>query len=303
MIEVRQLTKRFGPITAVDDVSFSVGKGEVLGFLGPNGAGKSTTIRMIAGFLPQTAGTILINGQDINENSIVSKSLIGYMPESTPLYKDMTAKEYLEFIAEIHGVADVRQRVEEVIRIANLDAISNQLIETISKGYRSRLNFAASIIHDPPILLLDEPTDGLDPNQKNEIRKIITSLSRDKAIVVSTHILEEVEAMCSRVIIISEGSVVLDGPPSELRAKTDNNHKVVVSLNSDDKERAEQSLAAVLTRLGAPADGFERFRVETDEALAAVSRRLGEAGIAFEEIFYFDAPLDEAFSRLTRTNE
>ncbi len=303
MIEVVNLTKQFGPITAVDKVSFSVRKGEVLGFLGPNGAGKSTTLRMIAGFLPPTSGKVLIDGKDFLQDPIAAKSMIGYMPETTPLYKEMTAKEYLCFIADVHGITSSEKRIREIIKIANLEAITSQLIETISKGYRSRLNFAAAIIHDPRILLLDEPTDGLDPNQKNEIRGLIKSLSRQKAIVVSTHILEEVEAMCSRVIIISEGHLVHDGTPQSLREYSETNNRVVVSLKSGEKERVENVLSADLFHLGTGKGGFERFRIESDCDLDNVNAKLSQADIAYNEIFYYEAPLDEAFSKMTITKE
>jgi ABC-type multidrug transport system ATPase subunit len=216
---------------------------------------------------------------------------------------EMTAKEYLCFIAEVHGITEIEKKVREVIEISNLGAITNQLIETISKGYRSRLSFAAAIIHDPPILLLDEPTDGLDPNQKNEIRELIKSLSRGKAIVVSTHILEEVEAMCNRVIIISEGSIVHDGTPQTLRAYSDSDKRIVVCIQSQDKGKAEDALSSGLFSLGIMQEGFERFRVEKGEDLKTVNSRLSRADISFEEIFYYDAPLDEAFRKMTRTKE
>jgi ABC-2 type transport system ATP-binding protein len=303
MIEVVNLTKWFGPIKAVDNVGFKVQKGEVLGFLGPNGAGKSTTIRTIAGLLPPTKGTVLIAGKNFSDDPIGSKSKIGYMPESTPLYKEMTALEYLSFVAEIHGLSDIDKRVCEVIDIANLKSITNQLIETISKGYRSRLSFAAAIIHDPPILLLDEPTDGLDPNQKKEIRRLIKSLSREKAIIVSTHILEEVEAMCTRVIIISEGALVLDGTPEDLRNNSENTDKVVVCLRSEDKGNAQEVLSTDLISLGVRKEGFERFRLAGTSDLKAVNQKLDQANIHCEEIFYFDPPLEEAFGNITRTKE
>lgn len=303
MIDVCSVSKKFGPITAVNDVSFSVRKGEVLGFLGPNGAGKSTTIRIIAGYIQPTSGTVMIDGQNITSDPIAAKRRIGYMPETTPLYKEMTAREYLLFVAEVHGMPLREQRVQEIIQLANLETIKNQLVETISKGYRSRLNFAAAILHNPEILLLDEPTDGLDPNQKNEIRGLIKSLSKDKAIIVSTHILEEVEAMCDRVIIISEGHLVLDGSPSELRSNTASNNRVVVCIKTDQRKKAAGALETELFSLGARTDGFERFRVENSESIGAVTEKLGRADVACEEIFYYDAPLDEAFGHLTVTKE
>lgn len=303
MIEVADLTKRFGPITAVDNVNFKVRKGEVLGFLGPNGAGKSTTIRIIAGYLAPTRGRVIIDGKDLSADPITAKSKIGYMPERTPLYKEMTAKEYLYFIAQIHGLPNIAKKVQEIIEITNLEAITNQLVETISKGYRSRLNFAAAIIHDPPILLLDEPTEGLDPNQKTEIRRLIKSLSREKAIVVSSHILEEVGAMCTRVIIISEGRLVLDGTPDDLRNNSESNNKVVVSIKPEDRQRAEEVLSTQLIPLGSGINGYERFRVEKQDNLPSVNTSLSQAEITYEEIFYYDAPLEEAFSKMTRTKE
>jgi len=303
MITVAGLTKQFGPITAVNDVTFTVAAGEVLGFLGPNGAGKSTTLRMLAGYLHPNAGTIIIDAINIADDPIAVKKKIGYMPETTPLYREMTAREYLCFIAEAHGLRDPHTRVQEVIETANLGAIRHQLIGTISKGYRSRLNFAAAIIHDPPVLLLDEPTDGLDPNQKNEIRKLIRKLSRDKAIIVSTHILEEVEAMCSRIIIISEGRLVLDGTANDLRQSAGNKRAAILAIQAQDRPAVEKLLGCTLVSLSAGVGGFERFRLNTHERPAHLSARLAAAGIACEESCYYDAPLDDAFRHLTRTKE
>ncbi len=303
MITVEGLTKQFGPISAVNDVAFTVATGEVLGFLGPNGAGKSTTLRMLAGYLPPSAGTITIDGKNIADDPITVKKKIGYMPETTPLYREMTAREYLSFIAEAHGLSDVRRRVQEVIETANLGAIQHQLTGTISKGYRSRLTFAAAIIHNPPVLLLDEPTDGLDPNQKNEIRKLIKNLSRNKAIIVSTHILEEVEAMCSRIIIISEGKLVLDGTTNDLRQNSARNRAAVLTIQAQDRPAVEKLLGCTLVSLNAGLEGFERFRLNTNERPMSLSARLSIAGIACEESCYYDAPLDDAFRHLTRTKE
>jgi ABC-2 type transport system ATP-binding protein len=303
MITVAGLTKKFGPITAVNDIAFTVATGEVLGFLGPNGAGKSTTLRMLAGYLQPSAGAITIDGINIADDPIAVKKKIGYMPETTPLYREMTAREYLSFIAEAHGLDDTHARVQEVIETANLSAIRHQLIGTISKGYRSRLNFAAAIIHDPPVLLLDEPTDGLDPNQKNEIRKLIKTLSRKKAIIVSTHILEEVEAMCARIIIISEGRLVLDGTTDDLRRSATHKRSAILTIRSQDRLAAENLLGYKLVSLNTSIDGFERFRLNTDERPASLSARLAAEGITCEESCYCDAPLDDAFRHLTRTKE
>ncbi|TVR52490.1 MAG: ATP-binding cassette domain-containing protein [Puniceicoccaceae bacterium] len=220
MVEIDQLSKRFGNLLAVDRVSFSVRRGEILGFLGPNGAGKSTTMKMVTGFLRPTAGTARIGGHDILEEPLAAKSRIGYLPESSPSYQEMTVGEFLGFIAECRRLGDRAARgraVERVLDLCSLREVRHQPIETLSKGYRQRVGFAQAVIHDPPVLILDEPTDGLDPNQKHEVRSIITGMAKDKAVILSTHILEEVDALCTRVIIIARGKVVVDETPAELR--------------------------------------------------------------------------------------
>jgi ABC-2 type transport system ATP-binding protein len=219
MLEVKNLKKNFGDFAAVKGVSFTVGEGEVLGFLGPNGAGKSTTMRMITGFLPPTAGTAVIDGHDIISDPIAAKAALGYLPEAAPSYKAMTVKEYLAFIAEVRGMRDVAAAVADVIVKAKLEPVAGQTIETLSKGYRQRTAFAAAIIHDPKVLIMDEPTDGLDPNQKFTVRQMIKDMAaQGKAIIISTHILEEVDAVCSKVVVISGGDKKFDGTPAELKA-------------------------------------------------------------------------------------
>ena len=207
MLKVKDLKKRFGDFEAVKGISFDVAEGEVLGFLGPNGAGKSTTMRMITGFLPPTSGTAEIDGHDITSDAIAAKSALGYLPEAAPSYRAMTVGDYLKFIAEIRGCADVKKSVADAIAKAQLGKRANQTIETLSKGYRQRTAFAAAIINDPKVLIMDEPTDGLDPNQKFEVRKMIRYMAEGekKAVVISTHILEEVDAVCTHVVIISDG--------------------------------------------------------------------------------------------------
>ena len=207
MLEVKNLKKRFGDFEAVKGVSFSVAGGEVLGFLGPNGAGKSTTMRMITGFLPPTAGTAVIDGHDISSDPIAAKSALGYLPESAPSYRAMKVGDYLAFIAEIRGCADIKAAVAGAIEKAKLGPRAHQTIETLSKGYRQRTAFAAAIINDPKVLIMDEPTDGLDPNQKFEVRKMIRKMAEEegKAVVISTHILEEVDAVCTHAVIIADG--------------------------------------------------------------------------------------------------
>src|SRR5882757_6093337 len=223
MIKVQNLVKLFGAKRAVDNISFSVERGEVLGFLGPNGAGKSTTMRMITGFIPPSGGTISVGGFDMLENPIPAKQLIGYLPENAPAYTDMTVYGFLSFAAEIRGLrGDARKNaVNRAVEMCFLEAVLHQSVDTLSKGFRHRTCFAQSIIHDPDVLILDEPTDGLDPNQKHEIRTLIRKMGEKKAIIFSTHILEEVDAACSRAIIIDRGKIVANGTPSQLRQKSE----------------------------------------------------------------------------------
>src|SRR5262245_42971243 len=221
MIEIRGLTKNFGPLKAVDGVTFDVSNGEVLGFLGPNGAGKSTTMKMVTGFLTPTAGTVRVAGHDVGEDPVAAKSALGYLPEGAPAYPDMTPLGFLRFIGEIRGLygAALEARINEVSGLVHLEGVLRQPIETLSKGYKRRVGLAQAVLHDPKVLIMDEPTDGLDPNQKHEVRTLIREMGRSKAIVLSTHILEEVEAVCTRAIIITRGRIVFDGKPDELEAQ------------------------------------------------------------------------------------
>ena len=223
MIRVENLVKSFGAKRAVDDISFSVGRGEVLGFLGPNGAGKSTTMRIVTGFYPPTSGRVTVGGFDIVENPLPAKRLVGYLPENAPAYADMTVHGFLSFAAELRGLTgDSRKKaISRVVELCHLDRVLYQTIDTLSKGYKHRTCLAQSLIHDPDILILDEPTDGLDPNQKHEARELIKRMGEKKAIVFSTHILEEVEQVSTRVIIIDRGRIVADGTPQELKARSE----------------------------------------------------------------------------------
>ena len=222
-IKIKSLTKSFGAIRAVRNVSFNVSHGEVLGFLGPNGAGKSTTMKMITGFLEPTSGTVEVNGHDVLENPLSVKRSIGYLPEGAPAYGEMTVRNFLNFIADIRQLngAIRKKRLDEVIETINIGTVIDQSIETLSKGFKRRVGLAQAILHDPNILILDEPTDGLDPNQKHEVRNLIKKMSKEKAIIISTHILEEVDAVCTRAIIISSGELLFDGTPTQLIAKSD----------------------------------------------------------------------------------
>ncbi len=234
MLEVKNLGKRFGHIQAVRDVSFHAGKGEVLGFLGPNGAGKTTTMRMITGFLPPSSGTAKINGYDIIDQPIRARKQMGYLPENAPVYADMTVRNYLNFIAEIRGFTgrERNTRVEHTIETCRLGIVTNQLVRTLSKGFNQRVCFGQALLHNPSILIMDEPTDGLDPNQKHAVRTMIKEMSVDKVIVISTHILEEMEAVCTRAIIICNGSIVANGSPAELRAKDKTNGAVELTVKT-----------------------------------------------------------------------
>jgi ABC-2 type transport system ATP-binding protein len=222
MIKVNNLKKTFGPKVAVNGVSFTVEKGEVLGFLGPNGAGKSTTMRMITGFIPPTAGDVFVGGHNMSENPIEAKRLLGYLPENAPSYTDMSVEGFLNFCAEMRGFRgeDRRKAVHRAVDMCFLEGVLHQSVETLSKGYKHRTCFAQSILHDPPALILDEPTDGLDPNQKHEMRTLIRRMGETKAIIFSTHILEEVETACTRAIIIDRGTIVANGTPGELKKRS-----------------------------------------------------------------------------------
>lgn len=229
-LSVMNLTKKFGNLTAVAGINFSAVQGEVVGFLGPNGAGKTTTMRMISGFLPPTAGTVYVDGYDIAEQPIEAKRRLGYLAEGAPSYQEMTVGQFLRFIAEARGIdkSERTQRVAEVVRLAHLQSVLGQRIETLSKGYKRRVGLAQALVHDPRVLILDEPTDGLDPIQKREVRDLISELARNKVIILSTHILEEVEAVCDRVIVLAAGKIILDSTPVDLvRAKP---HKNTVAI-------------------------------------------------------------------------
>ena len=221
MISVRNLTKNFGARQAVKGVSFDVQPGEVLGFLGPNGAGKTTTMRMITGFLAPTSGTAVVNGCDVQEKPVEARRHIGYLPENAPSYSDMTVQAFLRFVAEMRGFsgAERNRRADQAMERAFLTNVRYQTIETLSKGYRQRTCFAQAILHDPPVLIMDEPTDGLDPNQKHVVRSLIKQMSMQKVIILSTHVLEEVDAICTRAIIISDGRIVSDSTPAALKQK------------------------------------------------------------------------------------
>ena len=221
LIEIDGLTKRFGAFTAVDSVSFRVARGEVLGFLGPNGAGKSTTMRMLAGFMIPTAGTARICGHDVQTDGVAARRMLGFLPEGAPTYPEMSVTGFLRFCAKIRGFsgAELDRRVDHALGLTRLESVRLQPVETLSKGFKRRVGLAQALLHDPPVLVLDEPTDGLDPNQKHEVRKLIAEMRAEKAIVISTHILEEVDAVCTRAIIIANGRILADDTPGNLESR------------------------------------------------------------------------------------
>jgi ABC-2 type transport system ATP-binding protein len=221
LIEIQGLTKRFGAFTAVNDVSFQVQRGEVLGFLGPNGAGKSTTMRMLAGFMIPSAGTARVHGHDVQTDSVAARRMLGFLPEGAPTYPEMSVEGFLRFCARARGFSgsELADRVDHALGLTTLRGVRLQTVETLSKGFKRRVGLAQALLHDPPVLVLDEPTDGLDPNQKHEVRALIQRMAPKKAIVISTHILEEVDAVCSRAIVIAGGRIVADATPTEMQQR------------------------------------------------------------------------------------
>ncbi len=245
MIITEQLTKRFGAITAVEDLNLRVESGEILGFLGPNGAGKSTTMKMLTGFLRPSSGKVSICGYDIEEQRQAAQQIIGYLPEGAPSYADMTVQQFLNFIADVRGfrAAEKRSKVAGVVEQISLQGVLNQVIDTLSKGFKRRVGLAQAMMHDPRVLIMDEPTDGLDPNQKQQVRDLIHNLSRDKIVIISTHILEEVSAVCTRAVIIADGKLCSDGTPEQLMSQS--RYHNAVNLHLLEKNAAIEQLESV----------------------------------------------------------
>jgi ABC-2 type transport system ATP-binding protein len=311
MITVENLVKEFGTKRAVDGVSFEVKPGEVLGFLGPNGAGKSTTMRIITGFMPATSGRVTVGGHDIVEDPIAAKRLMGYLPESAPSYSDMTVHGFLNWAAEMRGLSG-GARQEAVQRVTNLCFLENvlhQSVDTLSKGYRHRTCLAQSLIHDPQILILDEPTDGLDPNQKFEVRQLIRRMGEKKVIIFSTHILEEVEACCSRAIIIDRGRIVANGTPAQLKAKSELAGSVTLRVHGVAAEQVRAKLAqlGVAGKVTAQAEGGTvsarvqpRERGQGSDLASAVADVVSKEGWHFDALETEEGRLDDVFRSITR---
>jgi ABC-2 type transport system ATP-binding protein len=299
MIRIENLVKAFGAKRAVDGVSFAVERGEVLGFLGPNGAGKSTTMRMITGFMPPTAGKVTIGGHDVAESPIEAKRLIGYLPESAASYSDMTVRGFLNFAAEMRGLrgAARKKAVNRVVELCFLQSVLRQSIDTLSKGYRQRTCLAQALIHDPEVLVMDEPTEGLDPNQKHEIRNLIRELGASKAIVFSTHILEEVDAACTRAIIIDRGKIVANGTPEELRSMSELAGAVTLAARGASEERLAK--LGRVERLNGGFRIYPRDKSRATELAQEVIDLVNLHGWKVEGMYSERGELDEVFRRIT----
>lgn len=314
MIKVENLYKWFGNKLAVEDVSFEVSKGEILGFIGPNGAGKSTTMRIITGFIPASKGKVSVGGYDIDNEPVKAKSLIGYLPENAPLYANMTVYGFLNFAAEIRGFSgtEKKKRIEHAIATCFLNPVRHQSVDTLSKGYKHRTCLAQSIIHDPDVLILDEPTDGLDPNQKREIRNLIKSMSEKKAIILSTHILEEVDAVCSRVLIIDKGKKIFDGSADEMKQRSENAGIFTLEFSSGSSAEIAERLRIIdgvsRSEADAGAKGIIAVKVmpsklaDRTEVRKKIFEVVKNQGLSLTQLKVEEGRLDEVFYAMTRND-
>ena len=307
MIIAKNLSKYFGPIKAVDDVSFEVKKGEVLGFLGPNGAGKTTTMKMLTGFLVPSGGAAKICNFDVSKNLIKAQEKIGYLPEGAPLYSEMTPRGFLKFISLVRGLkgAEAERALDKVVQDVGLDEVLDQQVETLSKGYQRRLGLAQALIHNPEVLILDEPTDGLDPNQKHDVRKLIRTIAKNKAIIISTHILEEVESICSRAIIINRGRIVADGTPYNLKKRSMYHNAVLLRGPVAGHKFLAQALAklkfvgGVEIRREGQMVSLSIITKGSKPPLEAIQKTLAKTSWPVKEISVDTGRLDDVFRALT----
>jgi ABC-2 type transport system ATP-binding protein len=306
MIDCKGLTKQYGPLRAVDNLSFSVRPGEVLGFLGPNGAGKSTTMRIIAGFVTPTAGRVTVSGFDVETQAIEAKSRIGYLPEGAPCYPEMTPLAFLRFVADVRGLTGAvrTKRLDEVIGLLHLGSVLEQSIDTLSKGFKRRVGLAQAILHDPEVLILDEPTDGLDPNQKFDVRQLIGHMAPNKIIVISTHILEEVDAVCNRALIIAHGRILADDTPAGLEAKSRFHNAVSIKLRDPSKTGAVNSAIKALadvasTEVDTTAGRLTAFPAKNRLPLGAISQLAASQKWDLAELHLESGRLDEVFRTVT----
>ena len=308
MIEVVEISRNFGRFQAVSNVSFQVQKSEVLGFLGPNGAGKSTTMKMLTGYLQPSSGDALICGHSVTKQSLKARAKIGYLPESAPSYGEMQVEEFLRFAGKVRGLTGekLNSQIEKVLEDTSLQTVRKQLIETLSKGYRQRTCLAQSLLHDPPVLLLDEPTDGLDPNQKFEVRKLISQLKEDRTILVSTHILEEVEAICTRAIILSEGKIVGDGTPEELLSKSVYHNAINLKISVKPNQNVQQILQRIPSVEKVEIQGsnhktlfFVILAKQGKLILEEVKECLDQNNVKIVEMYVEKGRLDDVFRQMT----
>lgn len=303
MIRVENLTKRFDDFTAVNNLSFQIQPGEVLGFLGPNGAGKSTTMKMLTGFIQPCSGSISIYGDDVTQNPVAVQRMLGYLPEGAPAYAEMTVRSFLNFIADVRGLTGEHRakRLEQVVAQVQLESVQHKTIDTLSKGFARRVGLAQAIMHDPQVLILDEPTDGLDPNQKHQVRELIKGLAKDKIVIISTHILEEVSAVCSRALIISQGQLLLDGKPAELERQS--RHHNAINLQLENTVADAQSLLSGITGVAeVEQKGDSEFLIFTQDGkmlLPEVVRFLDEKQWAVETIHVEKGRLEDVFRQVT----
>lgn len=312
MIETKNLRKVFGPIVAVDRLTMKVEKGEVLGFLGPNGAGKSTTMKMVTGFLTPTSGKATVCGHDVAGDTLAAQRVIGYLPEGAPLYPDMTPEGVLRFAAGVRGLKghEAKDRIRVAADLLHLEGVMRQPVETLSKGYKRRVGLAQAILHDPDVLILDEPTDGLDPNQKFEVRELIRRMAGEKCVVLSTHILEEVDAVCTRAVVIARGRIVADETPGELRARAANHNAVRLAVTEGDSTGTMGGLVEALN--GVPgvagiddpvnADGVFRCRVRAErgqQIAHAIGQMVRDRGLMLEGLSVEQGRMDDVFRTIT----
>ena len=311
LIEASGLYKSFGPIIAVDGISLSVRKGEVLGFLGPNGAGKSTTMKMITGFLEPDRGSSRIAGHDVAETPKLAKTKLGYLAEGAPAYGEMTPRSFLSFIAEIRGYRgrDIEKKVDGACDKAALASVLDQRIETLSKGFKRRVGIAQAILHDPPVLIMDEPTDGLDPNQKHHVRELIREMAAEKAIIISTHILEEVEAVCSRAVVIDKGRIVADGTAEDLMRRVPYHGAVAIRVAAGTADAVSKALSALKSvgkvETAGKANGLVHLRVMAKDGkhiATDVAALLREKSLAVDEFFVERGKLDDVFRQITTSD-
>ena len=301
-IEARRLCKNYGNLVAVDQLSFEVGTGEVLGFLGPNGAGKSTTMKMLTGFLAPTSGTALINGHDIVTDSLAARRCIGYLPEGAPSYGEMTVRAFLEFVARARGYSgrSALQAAGAAIERLNLSGVVEQTIETLSKGFKRRVGLAQSIIHDPQVLILDEPTDGLDPNQKHEVRRLIRDMAKEKIIIISTHLLEEVHALCNRAMIISDGRLLVDDTPAGLTARSRYHDAVTLVVEQPERVASVLSELPQARKVELREGELTVFPAPDQQLFEVISEAVREHRWAVSELRLEAGRLDEVFRQITR---